>query len=367
MKLFIHLTLIASLFTFNFSYAQLTKGTKSLGINGNSEVYFSDSKSQDNANTLNNQSLNLRGSLGYFLGKNWAVGGSLGFGLGHYKRTSSGINTAQQTRFNGSYNIGSAARYYLKNTAKQGVFLLAEAAYLGGNNQDNSIENGINTSNSSSSDYHFWRFGIGMHQMISEQIAAEGTLYYGRNYSGDNELQLSITPRVFFKTLDKKNAKEAPQYLAKNRWLLDGFLAINGNITRQQLYAYAGVTGGKMLTDRWLVGSNIGISANVYDQNSVSAAPFVRYYIPLTRRLYIFPYLGATFSYAGKKEQSNSNIRLDRGVGYHYFLTRSIALSGTIDGDLEHYTTVATTPQTIDYQSNSGRLGINMGVSYFLK
>lgn len=367
MKLFIHLTLIASLFTFNFGHAQLTKGTKSLGVYGNSEVYFSNSRSKDNANTLNNQSINLRGSLGYFLGKNWAVGGSLGFGLGHYKQTSSGINTDQQTRFNGSYNVGSAARYYVKNTAKQGAFVFAEAAYLGGNNQENITENGLNTSNSTSNGFYFWRFGVGMHQMISEQIAAEGTLYYGRNYIGENEVQLSITPRVFFKTLDKKNAKEAPQYLAKNRWLVDGFLSINRNTARTDLYASASVTGGKMLTNRWLVGSSIGLTSNIFARNGVSAAPFVRYYIPLTNRFYIFPYLGSTLSYAGKKGESNSNIRLDRGLGYHYFLTRSIALSGTIDGDLEHYTTVAKTPQSIDYQSNSGRLGINMGMSYFLK
>jgi hypothetical protein len=372
MKPFSFFMLIASLSMPIFSHAQLTKGTKMANATAYMYASLGNDKSSNNSSKSNQEYLDLSTSLGYYMGKNWLVGGSVGTGFFYSDLANTGTGSVQteQTRFNAFYNMGLFMRYYVKNTKKQGVFLLLKGDTYGVHDKINTTINGVKTDNDGSNrtDYS-WNIGVGMHHKLNEEIAAEGTLRFGRSWGGDKHIELGIYPQMFVNKYKKKDSETPPQYIAKNRWLVNASLSMIYNITSEELNVGLGTTSGKMLTDKWMVGSHLNLSATTSAYKNLTAAPFVRYYIPLTHRFYIFPYLGAAFYYYGQKEDHDSGIRLDRGVGYNYFLTPSIALSGIIDGDIRHYNSVSSnsTFNSSSYKSKSAQLAINLGINYFLK
>ena len=353
--------IFACFFITSISHAQLTKGTKTMDFDGGLSTSFNRYKNVNYFSKNNTFSLNANTSLGYFLNKNWLLGGGVGLGLSRsYNNVDNLLGTTNDkiTKNNKiDYRIQSIIRYYLKNTDKQGIFIFANTQFSGYNDI---LKPGLfpGTSRSIAYDTEFnWSAGVGMHKMLNEQIAAEAILYYSDN----KQVSLNVYTRNFFRTLDKKNAEAPPQYIAQNRWLADGSLSINYATNTGKLNASAGIFGGKMLTDRWMLGS--GLSFSVASASAgITLSPFVRYYIPVTNRLFVFPFIGSSMYYYKQDKNKYANISFDRGIGYNYFLTHSMALSGIINANLN---LSKNTNDNTENKRTSGNMSINAGLSYF--
>ena len=353
--------LFACLFITSISHAQLTKGTKTMDFDGNLFTSFSRYKDANYFSKRNTFQLNANGTLGYFLNKNWLLGGGVGLGLSRtYNNVDNLLGTMNDKisrNIKIDYSVRSIIRYYVKNVDKQGIFVFANTQFSGYNDI---LKPGLfpGTSRSIAYDTYFnWSTGIGMHKMLNEQIAAEAILYYS-----DNKLvSLNVYTRNFFRTLDKKNAEAPPQYIAQNRWLADGSMSVNYATNTGKLNASAGIYVGKMLTDRWMLGS--GFSFNIGSTfASISVAPFVRYYIPISNRLFVFPFIGSSMNYSKQGKNKFASISFDRGIGYNYFLTRSMALSGTINANLN---LSKSADDNAENKRTSGNMTINAGLNYF--
>ena len=116
-----------------------------------------------------------------------------------------------------------------------------------------------------------------------------------------------------------------------------------------------------MLTDKWMLGSGVSLSASSV-LAEITVSPFVRYYIPLTNRFFIFPFIGSSMYYSKQNAIKYANISFDRGIGYNYFLTRSIALSGTINANLN---LSKSTDDNSENKRTRGNMSINAGLNYF--
>lgn len=353
--------LFACLFITSVSHAQLTKGTKTMDLFGGLSTSFSWYKGGNYLSKGNTFRLNANGGLGYFLNKNWLLGGGVGLGFSRsYNNVDNLLGTTNDRiskNIRIDYSVRSIIRYYAKNTEKQGIFVFANTQFLG---YVNILKPGLlaGTSKSVTDNADFsWCAGIGMHKMLNEQIAAEAILYYSDN----KFVSLNVHTRNFFRTLDKKNVEAPPQYIAKNRWLADGFLGINYATNTGKLSGSAGIYGGKMLTDRWMLGSGLSLSAGSAS-GSINLSPFVRYYIPVTNRLYVFPFIGSSMYYYKQGKTKYANISFDRGIGYNYFLTHSMALLGTINANLNLNKSVDDNSEN---KRTNGNMSINTGLNYF--
>ena len=353
--------IFACLFITSISHAQLTKDTKTIDFNGNLFTTFYRTKNANYFNKTNTFGIGINNSLGYFLNKNWFIGAGVGF---DYSRTYIKVDNLLGTANNRvsrnikiDYSASTIIRYYVKNTDKQGVFIFGNTQYL---SSSDIIKPGILPGTSKSiayNDYFDWSAGVGMHKMLNEQIAAEAILYYSDN----KVVSLNLYTRNFLKTLDKKNQEAPPQYIAKNRWLADGSFTLNYDINTSKLNSFASIFGGKMLTDRWMLGSGVSLSASSV-LGEITVSPFVRYYIPLTNRLFIFPFIGSSMNYSKQNAIKNANISFYKGMGYDYFLTRSVALSGTINANLN---LSKSTDDNSDNKRTSANMNINAGLNYF--
>lgn len=352
--------IFACLFITSVSHAQFTKGTKTMDMFDGLSTSFNRSKEGNNIFKNGSSNANASGILGYFLNRNWLVGGGIGVSYFHNKNeqiTSSGINDSKSTSFTFGYNIRTITRYYVKNTDKYGTFLFANTQFSGDNYVLQPVASPATPKTKTNNTYFDWSAGVGMHKMLNEQIAAEAIIYYSDN----KVVSLNAYTRNFFRTLDKKNMEAPPQYIAQNRWLADGSLGINYATNTGKLTANAGIFGGKMLTDRWMLGSGLSFSAGSAS-GGINLSPFVRYYIPVTNRLFVFPFIGSSMYYYKQDKNKYANISFDRGIGYNYFLTRSMALSGTINANLKLSNNA---DDNIKSKRTSGNMSINTGLNYF--
>lgn len=351
------------LFLTTFCSAQLSKGTKTIGLGGGISASFSKNEFPNSKSKSNTQSVRANTSVGYFLSEKWLLGGSIGMGLSHSgSKTIDNVNNLKPSinNYQISYGLGAFARFYFKNTDKLGVFLFSNIDDYGNFNSIKQVDNPTNVSSKSNNNIFYWSAGAGMHKMLNEQLAAEAVLYYDDN----KNLGISAYLRNFIKTLDKTNEDTPPQYIAQNTWLVDANFNTGYNFSSKYFSIGIGGLGGKMVTNRLMLGSSFSMVLGSSSYKSINVSPFVRYYIPISHRLYVFPYIGSSI-YSNKNAiGTNSHISFNRGVGYNYFLTKFIAVSGTIDADLSH----DGRAQVDGESKNSGsRLNINAGISYFLK
>ena len=177
--------LFACLFITSVSHAQITKGTKTMDLFGDLSTSFNRYKDANYLRKGNTFRLNANGSLGYFLNKNWLLGGGVGLGLFRsYNKVDNllgSTNDKISKNIRIDYSVRSIMRYYAKNTDKQGIFVFANTQFSGYNDI---LKPGLfpATSRSIAYDTEFnWSAGVGMHKMINEQIAAEAILYYSDN------------------------------------------------------------------------------------------------------------------------------------------------------------------------------------------
>jgi hypothetical protein len=351
---YIFFTLIFLFFT-SFCNAQLTKGTKTIGYGGGISASISKNSFTNNLQKFNSQNIYQSISAGYFLNEKWLLSGSVGIEINRNMAKTISINSLNpiQKNNNVSFNLGFFARYYVKNTGKNGVFLFSNL-YDGFSVNAKKFVDDATSSNVKTTDNSFyWSAGLGWNEMINDQLAYEAVLYYDKN----KNISMSAYLQNFIKTFDKNGLEGTLQYIAKNRWLVSGSIGINYNVKIKDFSFGINGLGGKMLTDKIMVGSefNVGLGKN----KSLNLAPFIRYYIPITPRLYVYPYIGSSFRAFEGTDGKSSNISFNRGMGYNYFLTRNLVVSGNIGAGLSHSANSGN-------KFNNSSLNINAGISYFI-
>jgi hypothetical protein len=344
------------LFFTTFCHAQLTKGTKTIGYGGGLSASISKNAFPTVQQKFNSQNINQNISAGYFLNEKWLLGGSVGIGINRNMAKTIAINSLNPTQKsnNISFDLGFSARYYLKNTGKNGVFLFSNL-YDRFSLDSKKFDDDVTSTNVKTTDNSFyWSAGLGWNEMMNDQLAYEAVLFYDKN----KNIGINAYLQNFIKTFDKNGLEGAPQYITKNRWLVSGNINVGYNVKSKDFSFGVSGLGGKMLTDRFMVGSEF--FAQLGTNKSLNIAPFIRYYIPISQRLFVYPYIGSSFGAFENIDGKSSSISFNRGMGYNYFLTRNLAVSGNIGAGLSHSANSGN-------KFNNSSLNINASISYFIK
>jgi hypothetical protein len=337
-----------------FAQAQLSKGTMTVGAGGGINVSFTKASQDGFFSKFNNGSLNISPSVGYFVNSRWLLGSGVRLGVYQSKQSENFPQPNPQvdlTTRSFNFNVSPFVRYYLKNAEKTGIFLYANTLYSGGWTRR---INKINSAASSSSynDNFNWSAGIGMQRMINPQIAVEGSL----GYSDNKNIYMGIGLRNFVTMNDKSEAVAA--YITKGRLLVDGSIGLSYFTPNSSLsFSYYSFIG-KMVSDKFMIGggSSYSTGGGTY---WFSLSPQVRYYIPITNRLLVYPYIGGRLN-AEKQNEKTSSLSFDRGIGYNYFLTKYVALSGEINGNLN-------SNNQNNAKIRTGNVSINVGITQFIQ
>lgn len=114
---FTGLAIVFTLFSFN-SQAQINKGQKMLGAS----LTFSSSKTEYVGNTtIKPTNLLIQPSIGFGIGKNWIVGGLIGYNHTNQKQETEGRTEDEVTKIN-IYSVGVWARKFYPLMEKFGIY-----------------------------------------------------------------------------------------------------------------------------------------------------------------------------------------------------------------------------------------------------
>jgi hypothetical protein len=366
MKPFYYIFTSIFLFLNLFCHAQLDKGTKTIGYGGSISASFNRQidKHYGYSNKSNSQGMGVNYSVGSFISKKWLVGGGIGVSYRRGFDNQTQLNLPYNTTSKGnyiSYDVSTFTRFYLKNEDRKGAFLFANLLDYGELGSYRQMGSTSKTEKNNANSFN-WTAGMGIYKMLNNQIAAEGTLSYSHR-----QINLNASLLNFIKPDEKTSQDASPQYIAKNRWLADPNFNLYYYTTAKTLGLSIGGLAGKMVSDKIMAGS--GVAINFYTTSYyLGISPFIRYYIPITNRLFVFPYIGSSMSINKSGDGKNSNINFNRGIGYNYFITHHIALSGIIDAKWTNSHSYSSIPNTVfDYKYNEAALSIHAGISYFLQ
>ncbi len=356
---YIFFTFFLCLFSKN-SFAQLTNGTQTLGGFGVIQTSFTKYKQPLATESYFSNTLGFTPTYGYFKNK-FLLGGTLSSRFEWSRSQSDNVSNSYDNIYHTfGYSLIPYVRYYTANNSKYAHFVFVEAG-INGTFSNRTFQIGNNFVKVNDPINFSWKAGFGGHKVLNDQLVAEGILSYGNEKS----ISFIASLRPFYKSFDAKNQDAPPQYITKNRWQIDGGFSMGYNFNQENLYVGMSALGGKMVTNHFMVGSELrtSIGLTTGNENSYSSFgfyPFVRYYIPISNRFYTYPFINASVYWS--KSNSNiaySNISFDRGIGLQYFLTRSLALTGIAKGSFER-TKVHNT------QIN-GNASLSLGFSYFVK
>ncbi|NII24036.1 hypothetical protein HB364_03015 [Pseudoflavitalea sp. X16] len=111
------LTITGILFSLN-SQAQLNKGEKMLGA---SLSYISNKLEYVSDRTIKASQFNIQPSIGFGLGKNWIVGGMIGYNYTHQKQERDGMGVEEAIKTN-IFGIGAWTRKFYPLLDKFGIY-----------------------------------------------------------------------------------------------------------------------------------------------------------------------------------------------------------------------------------------------------
>ena len=152
--------------------------------------------------------------------------------------------------------------------------------------------------------------------------------------------------------------------IAKGRKTIDGNLNLNYYVYENTtLVGNFVVKYGQLITSRLMVGGVLGLSgaARAFNNKKIDVQVFTRYYVPLTKKLFIYPQVKLLF---GQPEFvvsrfnspfSYNNMYLESSLGLNYFIKKNVAL----EVELVQFS-------YRPYLTNL-KAGANVGLRYFLK
>jgi hypothetical protein len=197
---------------------------------------------------------------------------------------------------------------------------------------------------------------VGANYFLNKTIALDAKVGYLReqNLAGrgsrSNKFYLGVGLANFMHA--DSEVGEGDELIEKGRKSIDGNVGLNINDfgTGYQLKAkYSQFIANGLMVGGSIEAENSYLGRN-FDTNNFKADAMVRYYVPLTKKLFIYP--EAKVTYFG---QSINKFYYELGVGMNYFLKKNVAL------DIDLFKLGAVKGQTNTF------LGANVGLKYFLK
>ncbi len=157
------------------SFAQIEKGTVAVG--GSGAIRYL-SLSQNNQKT-SNFGLSIYPNGGYFVVKNFMIGGQTGYA---YSTNNWQDFLGKAHSVSHSFNIGPELRYYLRITNKIYAHFMINASFSIGTNETK-YEQLLVLNNPSSTIGATWNAGAGISFFVTKSVAVALTPMYGGSYS----------------------------------------------------------------------------------------------------------------------------------------------------------------------------------------
>ncbi len=365
-------------------FAQNFKGLKSIG--GDASLSFSTNnieRIKPLSYEYNSVGVRLNSPFyGKFLTNRLFVGGQSSLFLGFSKQTGR-VDTLQSPQnnklFKTDIGLNPVVRFYLNDNPKFRVFLQSQVS-LGLQISRFNLKSSSSNFDFTSTDFDVDDIyvSLGMNKPLDTQIYWESQLRY-KIGKGSTNVSLSLGLQNFMpNVLPKKTEEGAPQYLAKGRSIFDA--SVNA-----QYYKYGSGTNSfglnlnyfqaKFVTDKIAVGGNANLNMGTYlidtTNNVYSKAdirfqlnPIARYYVPLTKRLYVYPQIGIVARYDNQSEgryfgDNRLSVTYNTSVGFNYFVNSNVAYS--LNFNLNTYNNVGE-----EMNSSSFGTGVTLGVVYFI-
>jgi hypothetical protein len=364
-------------------FGQNFKGMKSIG--GDASLSFSTYNTErikPLSYEYNSVGLSLNSPFyGKFLTNRLYVGGEASIYPSFYKQIGR-LDTLQSPQNNKSFRaeIGftPTLRYYLNDNPKFRVFLQSQAS-LGLEIRYSELKSPSFNFSYTHTDFivNDIYVSLGMNKPLDTHIYWESQLRY-KIGKGSTNVSLSLRLQNFMPyVLPKRTEEETPQYLAKGRSIFDAFGSVYfskyGNGTNS-VGLNLNYFQAKFVTDKIAIGGNANMSIgtylldtinNVYSKADIDFQlnPIARYYIPLTKRLYVYPQIGIIARYGNQTsrnfEDNRFSIAYNTSVGFNYFVNQNVAYS--LNFNLNTYNNVSE-----ETNSSSFSTRVRLGVVYFI-
>jgi hypothetical protein len=197
---------------------------------------------------------------------------------------------------------------------------------------------------------------IGANYFLNKTIALDAKVGYLREQSlagiknNRDNFYISVGLANFMHA--DSEVGEGAELIEKGRKSIDGNIGVSVNDigTNYQIKAKY----SQFIANGLMVGGSIEAENSPFTKNlksgSFKADAMVRYYVPLTKKLFVYP--EAKVTYFG---QSTNKFYYEFGVGASYFIKKNVAL------DINLFKLGAAEGQTNTF------LGANVGLKYFLK
>jgi hypothetical protein len=348
------------------TFAQITKGSKSissanLGYQFSSQTYASGSNAPyENSNYSTNLFVN---SPYYMVSNRLQMG--LGLGFGFQKNDNYESGSQPEAYYAKSLTLSPDITYYFTKNSK-GFY-----ANIGGEYNPFEVKRVNKQSNiteSTISDY-FYRahIGVGYLKPINDNVFFNYLLNYERsnivNYVGLSAGFSNIVQSIF-----GKKSEETPQFIEAGRSIINGSF-----IARYYDFGEGSINIGgyferlkfknSNLAFGYYGGGSVLILPDRDDTYVLSGGTKARYYIPMSKRWYIYPEIGLGMSFNQSKSFTNFDFVLDKGVGVNYFITKNIALDVNVAFGVRSNKTIDS--QQSNKASNANG-SINIGATYFI-
>jgi hypothetical protein len=380
-----HYLLLVSLLAFsNLFFAQDFKGLKSIGGDASLSLgTINNERIKPLSYEYNSVGLSLNSPFyGKFLTNRLFVGGESSLYLGYSKQLGR-VDTLQSPQNNKSFRtdlgLNPTVRFYLNDNPKFRVFLQSQASF-GLQIYSINLKSSSSNFNYTSTDFTVDDIyvSLGMNRSLDTHIYWESQLRY-KIREGVTDLSLSLGLQNFMPhVLPKKTEEGVPQYLAKGRSIFDVFGSVYYLKYGSGTNSYGlnlNYFQAKFVTDKIAVGGNANVNIgtylidtinNVYSKADINFQlnPIARYYVPLTKRLYVYPQVGVVMRYDNQSQgryfgDNRFSVSYNTSVGFNYFVNQNVAYS------LNFYLN-SNNNVSEETNSDSFSTGVRLGIVYFI-
>jgi hypothetical protein len=378
----LHYLLLAALFVMpSLFFAQDFKGLKSIGGEGSLSLDAYNTKfNKPLTYEINSMGLGLSTPFyGKFLTNRFYLGGEASLRLVSDKRLGryDTIQIFQDIKgFDTDILFTPTVRYYFNENPNFRLFVESQAT-LG-------LEIDYGHYKFATSDFKsvFTTFSIddiylslGFNKQSDTHIYWESKLRY-QIRKNLTDLDLTLGLQNFMPNVLPKKNEETPQYLAKGKSVFDanGSLRYTDYGSNAQFFDIRlNYFQAKFVTDKIAVGGSAYVGAGSYRIDSTnqfskadidfSLNPVARYYIALTKRLYVYPQIGVILRLDNRSGEYYGDDRLTINyttrVGFNYFVSKNVAYS--LDFNLNRNQYVGK-----DVNGNNFNTDVRLGVVYFI-
>jgi outer membrane protein W len=348
------------------TFTQITKGSKTIGY-----AYLGfqiNSQSNKNGNNEVLKYNHFQTDL-YFNTPSYMVTNrlQLGLGIGHtFSKSSSSVSTSVIY----SFSFLPEINYYF--TQSNGGFYVNAGGNL--NLFINTVTNDTNPTfnlKETNSKNNSWHVGLGYILPVNDNVFLKAQLNYN-NYNLTNAVNLNIGLTNFLTRLKSDDNGDTPQYIRVGRSIVDGYYAMNYNRTENISNFSFGTSCSrlKFLNEHLAFGGYVGADAYFDKLNgnrfSFRAGTKARYYIPMSKKWFIYPELGLGFGLFNENRNKSQNINLifSKSVGINYFITPSIALD--VNVDLGFYSSENNNVNITQTSDSNFNTNLRFGVTYLI-